>query len=639
MPGSGDDKPLDKILNCIMRSHALMNAQSVRFVYVLKIKGYDAMRFQVARSEIEFVASSFIEPTDFVHIMILVTHAEENEDDRRTLGKLRSYFRRIKEVAQDVPWESESAEKLHEYLLSECDKAVSKLEKREENIAHVRVVRPLESQNREAILDFLDMCYVIDSPSRVFRLNLEKDAEELVMSMVSREHENICQWLSASFDYGKVATMLLETNQVLQALGKSSQLRLSTDRVLQANFSLYNDIKRVAQSILLSPLESVDVETLVPLVQRFQEQQAIFDSAGGLLSGDWKSLQKLMWDQSQELDKYISLENKKGSWDALGGCAQRIKLLSRALKNEDAEQQASKNIFQALQSRVETVREFEDPNTVADALVDLQKASLVLTGNFQLEAIKGLDSSKQLVVDELDKLVQQISCHCLQIENDLESFKDSDKVLLHKNVTKLYRFTRLEQRIDDFLPPDSRSDAEGGFYQRFLSDLKLDQGNSLDRSRPQLLQHYNLLSCLLEVDDDELKVKLQLHMDSLKANLEQYLDEDFRNLTESYEAITNNKSRDSVDARAAAAQKFKFALRNAAQLLRVDDISREKLCSSRLLKFLQTYFGHITELEKNIRRGISSVAMIEQCLCMFMAFKTALYPISFCNVGVSDIVS
>ena len=126
MPGSSDDNAIDKVLNCIIRSHALMKARSVCPVLVLKFKDYAANRFQIARSEIEFAASCFNDPESFKQLLVFVTHADESHDDRITLGKLRS---QIRNIPQDIPWSVENAAELHSYLVSEFDKAVSRLEK------------------------------------------------------------------------------------------------------------------------------------------------------------------------------------------------------------------------------------------------------------------------------------------------------------------------------------------------------------------------------------------------------------------------------------------------------------------------------------------------------------------------------
>jgi hypothetical protein len=629
MPGSSDDNAIDKILNCIIRSNALRQARSVCPVLVLKFKGYDANRFQNARSEIEFIASCFNEPKHFTQILVLVTHADENQDDRYTLGKLRNY---IKKIPRDIPWAVKNALDLHTYLISEFNKALGKLEKGKVNDSNIRVVRPLLRENRDEILEFLDHSFPIESPSEVFRFNLEEDAEKLVNSVMTREHENVCMWLTQTFEYEKVVKVISEMNQVLQALGKFDQMQVTIEQVMQANALLHNNILRVVLSLLNAPLEGFDVQAeLTPLVARFKDMQVISDSKRELLRVDeWKSFSDLIHDNNEELSKYIYLEKKKSSWEALGGCAERLRLLSCALECEEAEKISASNITDAIQSRVQAIRKFDDPVKVADAMVDLEKGCSALKGIFHSEASEQLETIKQFIIDEVEKLVQQITDMCQAIEKGESSISESEKEDVCIKVTQLYKFTRVENRIDKFFPPHLKSDSEGGFYKKFLSGLELEEGSCLDRTRLQLLQHYNLLECLLKVEDEELHAKIKLHIDSLKSNIDNVVEEDYLSLKEAYgklfpkeivESIGENKMLDSVDGRVLTVKHFWSAFSHSAQLLRVDVISGDKLCSSRLVKFLELYSVHISELEFKIKRGNVSIPSIEQCLSAFLTFN------------------
>ncbi len=110
--------------------------------------------------------------------------------------------------------------------------------------------------------------------------------------------------------------------------------------------SLFNDIKLLAQSILYSPLESIDLKILTEPFGRFQDLQVIRERAGNLIADGWKSVEMLIWDCNDELMKYIQLENGKGSLDALEGCIKRVKLLGSIFKCQDAEQMASTNVLE-----------------------------------------------------------------------------------------------------------------------------------------------------------------------------------------------------------------------------------------------------------------------------------------------------
>jgi hypothetical protein len=411
-------------------------------------------------------------------------------------------------------------------------------------------------------------------------------------------------------------------------LGLSSGSKMSVKRVLQANEMLFQDIKRIVQTSLNTPLDNIDLKAEVePVVSRFRAMQVIQQSAKPLLP-DWKSMDCLVWDFQRDLTAYIEVEKKKCSWEALDSCMQRVKMLGSILECKKAEEMAYANITSSILLNVDTVRMFSDPMQVSEALLELQRASYLLTGTAKEMATEALENSCRFLFENLKELAEHIKQQSLDIEQSIE-LSEVNRTAFHANVTKLYKFTRPDQRIDEFLPEEARSSSPGGIYICFRETLRLEQEWDIPFSRQQLLQRFNLLSCLIHVDDDELRIKLQLHMDGLRSQIEGFLGCDFQSLQEAFDGVLPTGEIAKLEAfwsyTSAPIEKFNAALVTAAQLLQIDEINRDKLCTSRFVRFFEEYSRRLLLVETKVKHEFTTLSTIQQSISpYFVCHESAL---------------
>ena len=579
---------------------------------------FDANRYQNSKAMIEFVAGCFDDASYFRTLSVFVTHADDG--DEPTLGRLRCHLRKLNEVGGL----NVAAFELLRFLESEVHGAVSAAELRRENRTRVRVVRPCEPENRRTLLQCLEGGDRITDPGSAFRFHLESDARRTVDSLVGAEHQNICRWLAESFEYGRVGAVLVDLDAVGQALGREvlKAVNTSRSRVLQANETLFNEIKQAIQSSLNAPVDEINVAQLASLVPRFRAMQVIQQHAGGLLPA-WKTFQCLMWDYHRDLESYVDVERQKRSWEALEGCARRIELLGAVLECDGARELAESNVSSALAMQREEVLAFADPVSVSEALLELQRAGGSFTGARRERAAELFQGAAEFLRETLGGLVRRIAEVVQGIGDDSAAPMTSDsKAALIADVTRLYKFTRPDQRIDDFLPEDARSCSVGGLYKQFLQNLRLDRASESALSRPQLLKHSNLLACLMKVEDDELRIKLELHMDSLRAQIEGFLRNDFELLRDTFESALPSEPAVPIDSlverQIDAVTKFNAALMTAAQLLQIDEVSRDKACTAQFSKFFDVYNRRIAQIEGMARHGFASSTALAQGVAAYL---------------------
>jgi hypothetical protein len=157
----------------------------------------------------------------------------------------------------------------------------------------------------------------------------------------------------------------------------------------------------------------------------------------------------------------------------------------------------------------------------------------------------------------------------------------------------------------------------------------LDVFRSAEVTKQQLLQHFSVLACLIQVEDDELIIKLNLHMSDLKTQIGLFLDKDFKCLDEYMSRIffTEGPKSDSQPADVDdLLHKINCALIDAGIWMQFDSINRERLCSAQFIELFELYLKRLSEIQVKTKRGLSTVASIEQCVPVFFICQQCSLP-------------
>ncbi len=611
-PGSSDDQPVDTIFNGVLRSRAFVNAGTVRPVLVISLDHFLANKCVFAKGIIEFVASCFADTDYFSRILVLITHADPAKSDEQSIGSMRVFLSDLrKSVDANFP---ANASQLLYYLKQQVDLALDFKESK------VRVVRPMDNSTRAALMEFISKSESIPEPASVFQFSLEKGADALVQSLANEEYYNVCSWVNETFEFEKVSKVLFDLEEVGRGLCLKGDLEHSKKIVLEANKNLHSEIQRVVHTILNStPLDKIDVKSAFePLVGRFRAMQVIHRDAAQLLPG-WISSDCLERYFQRDLAKYIEIESEKKSWEALDSCAQRVRMLGSTLECTAQVEIASANILKKIELNSARVRDFSDPDMVSAALFELEFAGKSLTGAEQEIASRAFESSRNYLFEQLILLFDELEKKIGIIEKSAV-LSIEDKMEFQASVTRLYKCTRPHLRLEEFLPDEAKARYSGGFFVCFCGKLRLDGVWDLKSSREELLQRFNLFSCLVRIEDDDLKSKLKLHMDGLKAQIEFFLKNDFDSLCTAFNDLLPEKIDDTEYAPYSAdrVERFNIKLDTAAQLLPIDEIHGSMICTVKFDFFFDYYHKRLRHLETKVARGISSLPTLQQCKATYL---------------------
>ena len=195
MPGSSDTDPVDDIVNCILRSKALLLSKEVRPVLVLAFKEKDSNRGQAFLDAIEYVAQCFDSDKYFGRISVLVTHVPEQVADIDAIALVQECLSEILNDSKDNEAKcSRIGTALLNHLAERFKRAEMDLEEGEENIsAAIGVVRPLKSESRERIYNLIIRNLSISDPQKSFKFTMSDAAKKSLALLYEEHHERIAQ--------------------------------------------------------------------------------------------------------------------------------------------------------------------------------------------------------------------------------------------------------------------------------------------------------------------------------------------------------------------------------------------------------------------------------------------------------------